>query len=114
MYSPKANLLPGAFTQGKSHRNGAAALLPLTITERAPINVSIPGLPTGQNFRMVTDVNQAQVAGAIGDMIGNATADNLNTGTTSYFKVETFHSEQEFALGIGVSGLYLGWKAGEH
>jgi hypothetical protein len=112
MYSPNpAYLWPGAFIQGKSHRDGAGALLPLTIAERTPINVSIPGLPTGQNFRTVSNVNQAEVAAAIGEMIGNATADNLNTGSTSYFKVETFHSEQEFALGIGLSGRYLGWKA---
>ena len=112
MYSPNpAYLWPGAFIQGKSHRDGAGAVLPLTIEERAPINVSIPGLATGQNFRTVTEVNQAEVAAAIGEMIGNATADNLNTGSTSYFKVETFHSEEEFALGIGVSGRYLGWKA---
>ena len=112
MYSPNpAYLWPGAFIQGKSHRDGAGALLPLTIDERAPINVSIPGLATGQNFRAVTEVNQAKVAAAIGEMIGNATADNLNTGSTSYFKVETFHSEEEFALGIGISGRYLGWKA---
>lgn len=112
MYSPNpAYLWPGAFIQGKSHRDGAGALLPLTIEERTPINVSIPILPTGQNYRTVTPVNQAKVAAAIGEMIGNATADNLNTGSTSYFKVETFHSEEEFALGIGLSGRYLGWKA---
>ncbi len=112
MYSPPADILwPGALIQGKSHRDGGGNLLPLTIAERDSINVSIPSLATGQNFRTVRTVNQASVAGAIGDMIGNAVAQNLNTGATSFFRVESISNEQQFALGVGLSGRYLGWRA---
>ncbi|MBL8988096.1 MAG: thiol-activated cytolysin family protein [Gemmatimonadetes bacterium] len=112
MYSPPTDILwPGALIQGKSHRDGGGNLLPLTIAERDSINVSIPSLPTGQNFRTVRTVNQANVGAAIGEMIGNAVAQNLNTGATSFFRVETISAEQQFALGVGLSGRYLGWRA---
>ena len=112
MYSPnEAYLWPGAFIQGASHRDGSGSVLPLVIDERAPINVSIPSLPTGQNFRTVNTVNQSAVASAIGDMIGNAVIDSLNTGSTSFFRMESYRSEQEFALKVGISGRYLGFKA---
>jgi len=112
MYSPNpAFLWPGAFIQGASHRDGAGTVLPLVIDERAPIKVSIPGLATGQNFRTVSLVDQGDVAAAVGDMIGNAVEDSLNTGSTTFFRAESYRSEQEFALKIGLSGRYLGWKA---
>ena len=56
-------------------------------------------------------MNQSAVASAIGDMIGNAVADSLNTGSTTFFRMESYRSEQEFALKVGLSGRYLGWKA---
>ncbi len=112
MYSPnEAYLWPGAFIQGASHRDGSGSVLPLVIDERAPINVSIPSLPTGANFRTVSNVNQSAVASAIGDMIGNAVIDSLNTGSTTFFRMDAYRSEQEFALKAGLSGRYLGWKA---
>jgi Thiol-activated cytolysin/FG-GAP-like repeat/FG-GAP repeat len=112
MYSPPTDILfPGAMIQGKSHKASLGSLAPLTINERAPINVSIPSLSTANNFRTVTTVNQSAVGSAIGDMVGSAVKDSLNTANTSFFQIQTFHSEADFALGIGLSGKYLGWKA---
>jgi thiol-activated cytolysin/VCBS repeat protein len=111
MYSPDVDLLwPGALIQGKSHRDGLGALLGLTIAERTPIRVSIPSLPTGQNFREVAGPNQATVSAAIGEMLGNATRDGLSTPSTITFQQRVYHSEQEFALSVGASGRYLGFS----
>jgi hypothetical protein len=110
MYSPDVELLwPGALIQGRSHRDGLGALLGLTIAQRTPIRVSIPSLPTGQNFREVAAPNQATVSSAIGEMLGNATRDGLSTPSTITFQQRVFHSESEFALSVGVSGRYLGF-----
>lgn len=112
VYNPDVDILwPGALIQGKSHKNQVGSLLPLAIGQRAPVNVSIPSLPTGSNFRSVDIVDQAHVAGAIGDMIGNATLDGLQTASASQFTMRTYSSEQEFALQAGLSGKYLGFAA---
>jgi hypothetical protein len=111
MYSPNAAILwPGALIQGVSHRDGLGALLPLVIAERAPINVSIPAIQTGTNFRSVSVVDQAHVAAAIGDIIGSATADNLQTSSSIFFYQETYNSQRQFGLSLNVSGRYLGFE----
>lgn len=111
MFSPDRDILfAGSLLQGKSHREGSGApgsLLPLPISERAPIQVSIPGLPTGTNFRNVDVVTQANVEGAIGSIIGDAVASELFTPATDDFEVETYNSEREFALKTKISGRYL-------
>lgn len=111
MFSPDRDILfAGSLLQGKSHREGSGApgsLLPLPIAERAPIQVSIPGLPTGTNFRNVDVVTQANVEGAIGSIIGDAVAAELFTPATDDFEVETYNSEREFALKTKISGRYL-------
>lgn len=110
MYSPDAEILwPGALIQGASHKDPIGSLRGLIIAERDSINVSIPSLPTGQNFRRVKP-NQAVVAAAIGEMVGNATADNLATPSTISFSMETYHSERQMALSMGISGRYLGFS----
>jgi len=112
-YSPDAELLyPGALVQGRSHRDGVAigSLLPLPIDDRAPIRVSIPSIPSGTNFRELPSPNQAVVAGAIGEMVGEATLADLSTPSTIDFKRADYHDESEFALSIGVSGRYFGFS----
>ncbi len=110
MYSPDAEILwPGALIQGASHKDPIGSLRGLIIRERDSINVSIPNLPTGQNFRRVKP-NQATVAAAIGEMVGNATADELSTPSTINFSMETYHSERQMALSMGISGRYLGFS----
>lgn len=112
MYSPDREILwPGALIQGKSYRDGLGSLLGLPIAERAPINVSIPGLPTQDNYRAVENPNQATVSQAIGSMLGNATADGLSAPSSIDFKLEDYNSEKQFALAAGVSGRYLGFSA---
>lgn len=69
MYSPDVEILwPGALIQGESHKNPRGSLRGLVIKERDSINVSIPSLVTGDNFRRVKP-NQAIVASAIGEMV---------------------------------------------
>ncbi len=112
VYNPDVDILwPGALIQGKSHKAQVGSLLPLTISERAPVNVSIPSFPTGSNFRTVDIVDQAHVGSAIGDIIGNATLNGLQTASASKFQMRTYNSEQEFALQAGLSGKYLGFSA---
>ena len=103
MYSPDREILyAGGLIQGKSHRDGLGSLLGLPISERAPINVSIPGLANDDNFRTVERPNQANVDQAIGSMIGNATASGLSTPSSISFKMETYHSEKQSALQMGL------------
>ena len=90
MFSPDREILwPGGLLQGKSHRDGLGSLLPLSIRARTPIKVSIPSLATADNFRLVTDPDQASVTQAIGSMIYNATTDNLVTPSTIQMPAET-------------------------
>ena len=111
MYSPDREILyAGGLIQGKSHRDGLGSLLGLPIAERAPINVSIPGLANDDNFRTVESPNQATVDQAIGSMIGGATASGLATPSSISFKMETYHSERQSALQMGLSGNYLGFE----
>src|SRR6056297_2039586 len=111
MYSPDREILyAGGLIQGKSHRDGLGSLLGLPISERAPINVSIPGLANDDNFRTVDSPNQASVDQAVGSMIGGATASGLSTPSSISFKMETYHSETQSALQMGLSGRYLGFE----
>ncbi|MEM9937087.1 MAG: thiol-activated cytolysin family protein, partial [Bacteroidota bacterium] len=102
-------LWPGALIQGKTHKDPVGSLRGLVIEERDSINVSIPGLPTGDNFRRVKP-NQATVGSAIGEMIGNATAEGLSTPSTISFSMESYYSEKQMALTMGLSGKYLGYS----
>ena len=112
MFSPDLELLwPGALIQGKSHRDGLGSLLGLPIAERTAIEVSIPGLNNNDNFRLVDQPSQAKVGQAVGSMIGAATSSGLSTPSSITFKMETYHSEQEAALKMGLSGHYLGFEA---
>jgi hypothetical protein len=112
MYSPnQAILYPGAFIQGKSYRDGIGSLLPLMITKRAPINVSIPAIQSADNFRTVDVVDQAHVASAVGGIIGNAVANNLQASSSMYWHMESYNSQSQFALSFNASGHYLGFEA---
>ncbi|NBC17306.1 MAG: hypothetical protein GVY18_08345 [Bacteroidetes bacterium] len=111
MYSPDREILwAGSLIQGKSHRDGLGSLLGLPIAERAPINVSIPSLANDDNFRTVDQPTQAEVDQAIGSMIGGATRSGLSTPSTIAFELQTYHSEQQSALQMGLSGRYLDYE----
>ena len=73
--------------------------------------MSIPGLANDDNFRTVEKPSQATVDQAIGSMIGNATASGLATPSSISFKMETYFSEKQSALQMGISGNYLGFEA---
>ncbi len=108
MYSPDVEILwPGALLQGKTHRDGLGSLLGLPIAQRSPVRISIPALPTGDNFRELNSPNQATAAAAIGEMIGAATITALPTPSDITFEMRTSSEEKEFALSLGISGNYL-------
>ena len=110
MFDPNRSVLyAGALIQGKS-RKELGSLLPLTISQRRPVRVSIPDLPTGENFREVVPT-QGAVESARGEMIGDAVLNNLATPTSSTFEMNTYHSERSFALSASLSGNYLGFEA---
>lgn len=112
MYSPnQAIVFPGALIQGASHRDGLGSLLPLIIDQRAAINVSIPAIQTGANFRRVEMVDQAHVASAVGDIIGSAVANNLQASSSIFWHMETYNSQQQFGMSFNASGRYLGFEA---
>jgi hypothetical protein len=111
MYSPDREILwAGALIQGKSHRDGLGSLQGFPLRS-ARINVSIPSLTSDDNFRTVEQPRQATVDQARGSMIGNATRSGLATPSTIAFEMQTYHSEQQAALQMGLSGRYLGYNA---
>ncbi len=111
MFSPDREILwPGALIQGKSHRDGVGSLLPLPIRDRAPIKVSIPSLASSNNFRVVELPDQANVNQAIGDLVANATTNNLVTPSSIQFTMSDYTSSQAFALKAKMSGKYLGFS----
>jgi len=110
MYSPDVDILyPGALIQGKS-RKALGSFLPLTINQRDSVKVSIPSFANNDNFRVVNP-DQADVAQAVGSIVGNATQTGLSAPSTISFKMDTYNSEEQYALSIGVSGHYLGFSA---
>lgn len=117
--APRDVLWPGALIQGRTHSdtrvdpqgNPVASLVGLSIPERAPIQISINDLPTGNNERTVEVVTQPNVDAARGEMIGDAAARELFTPASDDFEVETYSSEREFALRTGLSGRYLRFRA---
>lgn len=112
IYSPDVELLwPGALIQGKSHKDGQGSLLGIPIAERTAIEVSIPSLANNDNFRTVETPSQAEVAQAIGSMIGGATESGLSTPSSIAFEMSDYHSESQFALEAGISGRYLKFEA---
>ena len=111
-YSPNKDILwAGALLQGESHRDGDGSLQPLSIEERAPLDVSIPALANDDNFRTVERPTQAAVDQAIGSMIGGATESGLATPSAITFEMRSYHSESQAALEMEMSGRYLGFEA---
>lgn len=114
MFSPDESILwPGAFIQGNSYDDdsGLGAFAPLTIDERAPIDVVIKELPSEDSARRVEMPSLASVTQAVRGMIGNATRDTLDTPSSISFSQETYHSESAWALSVRASGRYLGFEA---
>jgi hypothetical protein len=110
MFSPNQSILyAGALIQGRSKKE-LGSLLPLSVAERAAMQIVIADLPTGANSREVVPT-LASVSNARGEMIGNAIIDGLGTPSSSTFEMESYHSESSFALAASLSGRYLGFEA---
>jgi len=111
-YSPTAGTLwVGALVQGKSYGAGNGPLLTLPIAERGPMRIVIKTLANDQNSRAVDRPSQASVESARGAMIQNATLQNLSTPSTISYQLDSYHSEKEYALSMGLSGRYMGFEA---
>lgn len=113
MFSPDESILwPGAFIQGNSYDDdsGLGAFAPLTIDERAPIDVVIKELPSEDSARRVETPSLASVTQAVRGMIGAATRDTLDTPSSISFSQDTYHSESSWALSVRASGRYLGFE----
>ena len=112
MYNPDASILwPGSLIQGKSYVDGRGSLLGLTIAERAPIQVAITDFFNDNPAQFVENPGLVTVTKAIGDMVGDAEADNLDTPSSIQFSIETYRSESDFAASFNLSGSYLGFSA---
>jgi len=112
MYDPDAaTMYPGGFIQGQYYRDGLGSMRQLRIDQRAPIEVSIPAIQTADNFRTVDTVDQAHVASAIGSIIGNAVANDLQASSSIFWTMDTYSSQNQFALSFDASGRYLGFQA---
>lgn len=110
MFSPNQSILyAGALIQGRSKKE-LGSLLPLSIAQRAPMEIVIADLPTGANSREVVPT-LATVSNARGEMIGNAIIDGLGTPSSSTFELETYYSESSYALAASLSGRYLAFEA---
>lgn len=110
MYDPDVEILwPGGLIQGRS-RKALGSFEGLPIAERAPLRVSIPSFAFAENFREVEGPNQATVGAAVGAIIGDATARGIRAASAIDFEMETYHSEESFALSANLSGRYLGFS----
>ncbi len=111
MYNPDASILwPGSLIQGKSYADGVGSLLGLTIAERAPIQVAITDFFNDNPAQVVENPSLVTVTKAIGDMVGDAAAENLDTPSSIQFNIETYHSDSDFAASFKLSGRYLGFS----
>ncbi len=110
MYDPDVEILwPGGLIQGRS-RKALGSFEGLPIAERAPLRVSIPSFAFAENFREVEGPNQATVGAAVGAIIGDATGRGIRAPSAIDFEMETYHSEESFALSANLSGRYLGFS----
>lgn len=111
-YSPSAGALwAGALVQGKTYRTGNGPLLSLPVAERGPLRIVIKTLANAENSRTIDRPSQASVESARGAMIQNATLQNLSTPSTISYQLDSYHSESEYALSMGLSGRYMGFEA---
>jgi len=114
MFSPPENILfPGALVQGKSLRDGnnTGEILPLDITQREMVRVSIPACQITNNFREVLPA-QALVASAIASILAEAEAIGTNCIQSRLdFKNEIYRNENQRALKAKMSGKYFGFSA---
>ncbi|HHP7237849.1 thiol-activated cytolysin family protein [Longibacter sp.] len=111
MYNPSELLWPGALLQGKSHTIGSISDLSISGAERAPLNVSLNVSTTRASFRTVEEPTKSVVRDAVSTMVGEAVQDGIATPSSIAFELRTYHSEQQTALEMGLSGRYLGYSA---
>jgi hypothetical protein len=110
-FNPNVDVLwPGALLQGGPLQQGRLVGLP--ITQRASLAVSIPTLLAATNTQTVPNPTEASVEQAIGQIINDAVAANVQPSSSiSYTSTEAFSATQA-ALSLGVSVKYLGFSLG--
>jgi hypothetical protein len=97
-----SSLWPGALVQGRSAA-GQGVLDPLSITERAPVEVSVPELGATR----IVAASVGTVSQAIQDMVRDK---EPGSGAVSYTMREA-RSVEEAALEMGLSAHYMGFSA---
>lgn len=111
MYNPSELLWPGALLQGRSHTLGSISDLSVSGEERAPLNVSLNVSTTRASFRTVDQPTKSVVRDAVSTMVGEAVQDGIDTPSSIAFELRTYHSEEQTALEMGLSGRYIGYSA---
>lgn len=107
-FDPNADVLwPGALLQGKPLQQGVLEGLPLT--ERAPLDVSIPDLLAANNTLRVEHPDLASVQQAVGSLVNASVQAGVHAASSvNFHKVEAYSASQS-ALDLGFSGDYIGF-----
>lgn len=97
----------GGLIQGEGHVNGIGSLKPLPISQRAPVTISID-LLSGNNSRTIENPTVATVQQAIGELISQAEAQSVTSGSKIFYNEKKSHSLKQVALDFGLSVNYMG------
>ncbi|MFK8083195.1 MAG: thiol-activated cytolysin family protein [Granulosicoccus sp.] len=96
----------GNLIQGDSHVS-VGSLNELSIGDRAPLNISLDILFSG-NSRTVENPSLSTVNAAIGEMISDARAANIEGPVDAFYEEKEAHSTSQTALELGFTAEYLG------
>ncbi|MFC3585192.1 thiol-activated cytolysin family protein [Streptantibioticus rubrisoli] len=106
-FNPNVDALwPGALVQSRGAID-QGVLSPLSIRERAPLNVTVDALNVSQKSSTVPDPDSTNVLDAIKGMVRGQSGGSSAT----FYDVRDSASVKAMALEMGVSGHYLGFEA---
>lgn len=102
-------LVPGMLLQGRSHVVGSLQELP--ISQRAPITIVINATGVGTPSRVVDSPSLGTLQTAVNAIIQEAETSAFGHSSLIEFSQVTSRSQEQAALGLGISGRYLGGSA---
>jgi len=109
--NPGADLFwPGVLLQGKSYQGGLGSFVELPIRQRAPLEVSVDLLFSG-NTRKVDRPTNASVNQAVGQIIQEARDANLVAQSSIDYSKTAAYSVEQSAVALGLSARYLSVEA---
>ncbi len=100
-------LYVGSLLQGDGHLDGIGSLAELPIRQRAPIELTLDLLTSGNN-QTVENPTVSTINQAIGELIGKADAAGHKSGGNIYYTSEITHSLEQASLKMGLSASYMG------